>query len=103
MRLVVVDEDASLRGLVDRLAHEIGEAAVVFASLDEVAEIASARRDERGAEVVVLDVDASHAARARHCAATAFPRAAVFAIANGNYEATLTRAITGHRHRSRIA
>ena len=75
MRVLVVDEDASLRGLVDRLAHEIGDAAVAFASLDEMAKIASA------AEVVVLDVDAPHAELARRRAATAFPRAAVFAIA----------------------
>jgi DNA-binding NarL/FixJ family response regulator len=95
MRVLVIDDDTSLRGLVASLLREISHATVTFATLDEVVGIAGSRARRTAADVVVLDVDAARVQAAIRQVACAFPRTAVYTIVDGDYERSLTAAFAG--------
>lgn len=107
MRVLVVDDDDSLRAMVSALLLEIGYELIGFASLDEVADNASfviAHGD-----LILVDIAAARAIELRASLATAFPQATVAIVGDGDYESIpkerrrkRTRARTTQRDRERI-
>jgi DNA-binding NtrC family response regulator len=84
MRVLVIDDDDSLRAMICELLIEIGYELVGFASLDEVADNASFRIG-RG-DLIVIDIDARRADELRAPVAAAFPQAVVITAGEGEYE-----------------
>ena len=84
MRVLVIDDDDSLRSMVSELLIEIGYELVGFATIDEAADNASFSSGR--ADLILIDVEARHADEVRASIAAAVPRATVIDVRDGEYE-----------------
>lgn len=84
MKVLVIDDDDSLRAMICELLIEIGYELVGFASLDEVTDTASFAVGSD--DLILIDVVTRRADELRTALAAAFPRAVIVTVGDGEYE-----------------